>query len=207
METRSHQSGSPARLSKSGNAECLTDHGEIEECYRRILRVVGEDGNREGLAATPTRAAQVLYDLTSGYREDLDKIINGAIFDSESDELIVVRNIETFSLCEHHMLPFIGRCHVAYVPNGTIIGLSKVPRVVNHFARRLQIQERLTTQIAHTLQKVLGAHGVGVVVEANHLCVMMRGVEKQHSDMKTSCMLGLLRRSATTRAEFLELIH
>lgn len=207
METRSHQPVSLAAVSKSGDAQRLTDHGEIEECYRRILRVVGENADREGLAATPMRAAQALYDLTSGYREDLDKIINGAIFESESDELIVVRNIETYSLCEHHMLPFIGRCHVAYVPNGTIIGLAKVPRVVNHFARRLQIQERLTTEIAHTLQEILDARGVGVVVEANHLCVMMRGVEKQHSDMKTSCMLGLLRRSATTRSEFLELIH
>lgn len=156
---------------------------------------------------TPHRAARALTDLTSGYRENLREIINGAIFQSESDEMIMVRNIETFSLCEHHLLPFIGQCHVAYIPDGRIIGLSKIPRIVNHFARRLQIQERLTLQVAHAVQDAVGAQGVGVVMEASHLCVMMRGVEKQHSQMKTSCMLGTFRSNAATRAEFLQLMN
>lgn len=156
---------------------------------------------------TPHRAARALTDLTSGYRENLHEIINGAIFQSESDEMIMVRNIETFSLCEHHLLPFIGQCHVAYIPDGRIIGLSKIPRIVNHFARRLQIQERLTLQVAHAVRDAVGAQGVGVVMEASHLCVMMRGVEKQHSQMKTSCMLGTFRSRAATRAEFLQLLN
>ncbi len=156
---------------------------------------------------TPHRAARALTDLTSGYRENLQEIINGAIFQSESDEMIMVRNIETFSLCEHHLLPFIGQCHVAYIPDGRIIGLSKIPRIVNHFARRLQIQERLTLQVAHAVRDAVGAQGVGVVMQASHLCVMMRGVEKQHSQMKTSCMLGTFRSRAATRAEFLQLLN
>ncbi|MDE0023890.1 MAG: GTP cyclohydrolase I FolE [Spirochaetaceae bacterium] len=179
----------------------------IEACYRRIIRELGEDFDREGLVRTPHRAARALTDLTSGYRENLREIINGAIFQSESDEMIMVRNIETFSLCEHHLLPFIGQCHVAYIPDGRIIGLSKIPRIVNHFARRLQIQERLTLQVAHAVQDAVGAQGVGVVMEASHLCVMMRGVEKQHSQMKTSCMLGTFRSNAATRAEFLQLMN
>ena len=179
----------------------------LEACYRRIIRELGEDIDREGLQRTPERAAKALADLTSGYRENIGRIINGAIFQSESDEMIMVRNIETFSLCEHHLLPFIGQCHVAYIPEGRIIGLSKIPRIVNHFARRLQIQERLTLQVAHAVQDAVGAQGVGVVMEASHLCVMMRGVEKQHSQMKTSCMLGTFRSHAATRAEFLQLLN
>ncbi len=155
---------------------------------------------------TPGRAARALLDLTAGYREDLHTIINGAIYESESDEMIMVCNIETYSLCEHHLLPFIGQCHVAYIPAGRIIGLSKIPRIVNHFARRLQLQERLTTQVANAVRAAVDAQGVGVVVEASHLCVMMRGVEKQHSQMKTSCMLGSFRSSPSTRAEFLRLL-
>ena len=185
----------------------VAEPAPIEACYRRIIRELGEDIDREGLVRTPHRAARAMTDLTSGYRENLDEIINGAIFQSESDEMIMVRNIETFSLCEHHLLPFIGQCHVAYIPDGRIIGLSKIPRIVNHYARRLQIQERLTVQIAHAVQNAVGAQGVGVVVEASHLCVMMRGVEKQHSQMKTSCMLGTFRSSAVTRAEFLQLLN
>ena len=185
----------------------VADTASIEACYRRIIRELGEDIDREGLARTPYRAARALTDLTSGYREHLDEIINGAIFQSESDEMIMVRNIETFSLCEHHLLPFIGQCHVAYIPDGRIIGLSKIPRIVNHFARRLQIQERLTLQVAHAVRDAVGAQGVGVVMEASHLCVMMRGVEKQHSQMKTSCMLGTFRSRAATRAEFLQLLN
>lgn len=186
-----------------GGAAALT---AIEAYYRRIIGELGEDCDREGLRRTPDRAARALIDLTAGYREDLHSIVNGAIFDSESDEMIMVRNIETYSLCEHHLLPFIGQCHVAYVPDGRIIGLSKIARIVNHYAKRLQIQERLTTQVANALQTMVGAQGVGVVVEANHLCMMMRGVEKQHSQMKTSCMLGSFRSSASTRAEFLQLL-
>ena len=178
----------------------------IEACYRDIIRQLGEDIDREGLLRTPRRAARALTDLTAGYRENLHTIINGAIYESESDEMIMVRNIETYSLCEHHLLPFIGQCHVAYIPAGRIIGLSKIPRIVNHFARRLQIQERLTTQIAGAVQEAVDAQGVGVVLEASHLCVMMRGVEKQHSQMKTSCMLGSFRSSASTRVEFLQLL-
>ena len=185
----------------------VAEPASLEACYRRIIRELGEDIDREGLARTPYRAARALTDLTSGYRERLGKIINGAIFKSESDEMIMVRNIETFSLCEHHLLPFIGQCHVAYIPDGRIIGLSKIPRIVNHYARRLQIQERLTLQVAHAVQDAVGAQGVGVVMEASHLCVMMRGVEKQHSQMKTSCMLGTFRSSAATRSEFLQLLN
>ena len=185
----------------------VAEPASLEACYRRIIRELGEDIDREGLARTPYRAARALTDLTSGYRERLGKIINGAIFKSESDEMIMVRNIETFSLCEHHLLPFIGQCHVAYIPDGRIIGLSKIPRIVNHYARRLQIQERLTLQVAHAVQDAVGAQGVGVVMEASHLCVMMRGVEKQHSQMKTSCMLGTFRSSAATRTEFLQLLN
>jgi GTP cyclohydrolase I len=185
----------------------VADPASLEACYRRIIRELGEDIDREGLVRTPHRAARAMVDLTSGYRENLDEIINGAIFRSESDEMIMVRNIETFSLCEHHLLPFIGQCHVAYIPEGRIIGLSKIPRIVNHFARRLQIQERLTLQVAHAVQEAVGAQGVGVVMEASHLCVMMRGVEKQHSQMKTSCMLGTFRSRAATRAEFLQLLN
>ena len=185
----------------------VADPASLEACYRRIIRELGEDIDREGLQRTPYRAARALTDLTSGYRENLGEIINGAIFQSESDEMIMVRNIETFSLCEHHLLPFIGQCHVAYIPDGRIIGLSKIPRIVNHFARRLQIQERLTLQVAHAVRDAVGAQGVGVVMEASHLCVMMRGVEKQHSQMKTSCMLGTFRSRAATRAEFLQLLN
>ena len=185
----------------------VAEPAALEACYRRIIRELGEDIDREGLVRTPYRAARAMADLTSGYRENLHEIINGAIFQSESDEMIMVRNIETFSLCEHHLLPFIGQCHVAYIPDGRIIGLSKIPRIVNHFARRLQIQERLTLQVAHAVQDAVGAQGVGVVMEASHLCVMMRGVEKQHSQMKTSCMLGTFRSRAATRAEFLQLLN
>ena len=178
----------------------------LEKCYKNIIHDVGEDIKREGLLLTPRRAAKAIKFLTKGYTENLEKIINNAIFESESDEMIMVRNIELYSLCEHHLLPFIGKCHVAYIPSGKIIGLSKIPRIVNHFARRLQIQERLTTQIAHAISKSVSAQGVAVVIEANHLCVMMRGVEKQHSQMKTSCMLGIFRDSSNTRGEFLTLL-
>ena len=179
----------------------------LTDSYRAIITALGEDPEREGLARTPERAAKALQFLTSGYRTTVDQAIGSGVFESESDEMIMVRRIELYSLCEHHLLPFIGQCHVAYIPNGKILGLSKIPRLVDLFSRRLQIQERLTTQVAQSVRDAVDARGVGVVVEASHLCVMMRGVEKQHSQMKTSCMLGLFRSSESTRAEFLRLLE
>ncbi|MBI2384330.1 MAG: GTP cyclohydrolase I FolE [Gammaproteobacteria bacterium] len=178
----------------------------MEQHYRAIIQAIGEDPAREGLRDTPARAAKALQFMTQGYRQDLDKIVNGAIFESGNDEMVIVRDIELYSLCEHHLLPFFGRCHVAYLPNGRVIGLSKIPRIVDMFARRLQIQETLTRQIAECVQRVTNALGVGVVVEARHMCMMMRGVEKQNSAMTTSAMLGQFRDDSRTRTEFLTLI-
>lgn len=178
----------------------------MKEHFEAILQILGEDVNREGLKQTPQRAAEALKFLTQGYTQDLDSIINEALFHSDISELIIVRDIELYSLCEHHMLPFIGKCHIAYLPNGQVLGLSKIARIVDHFAQRLQIQENLTQQIAETILNATNALGVGVIIEAKHLCMMMRGVEKQNSTMTTSVMLGALRESATTRAEFLALI-
>ncbi len=174
--------------------------------YHDLLVGVGEDVSREGLVKTPERAARAIEFLTRGYTQDVEEIINDAYFQSDTDEMILVKDIELYSLCEHHLLPFIGKCHVAYMPMGRIIGLSKIARIVDVFARRLQVQERLTKQIADTLMTHLGARGVAVVIEAQHLCMMMRGVEKQNSVMKTSCLLGAFRNSPSTRAEFLSLI-
>jgi GTP cyclohydrolase IA len=178
----------------------------LEEAYRNLLEAIGEDPDRQGLQRTPVRAARALEFLTQGYRQNLDDIVNDAIFDSEASEIILVKDIELYSLCEHHLLPFIGRAHVAYIPNGKVIGLSKVARLVDVFARRLQIQENLTTQIAESLMNCLEPGGVAVVVEAKHLCMMMRGVEKQNSIMKTSCLLGSFKDDARTRSEFLSLL-
>jgi GTP cyclohydrolase I len=178
----------------------------LTEAYRELLEAVGEDVDREGLQRTPDRAARALEFLTQGYRQDLDVIVNDAVFESDASEIILVKDIELYSLCEHHLLPFIGRAHVAYIPEGRVIGLSKVARIVDVFARRLQIQENLTTQIAVSLMKCLEPSGVAVVVEAKHLCMMMRGVEKQNSVMKTSCLLGVFKEDARTRSEFLELL-
>jgi GTP cyclohydrolase I len=179
---------------------------KIANVYRELLQGIGEDVGREGLLRTPDRAARALEFLTQGYRQDLDQIINGAVFESRASEIILVKDIELYSLCEHHLLPFIGRAHVAYLPNGKVIGLSKVARIVDVFARRLQIQENLTTQIAESLMRCLEPSGVAVVVEAKHLCMMMRGVEKQNSVMKTSCLLGTFKEDARTRSEFLSLL-
>ncbi|MBS3164227.1 GTP cyclohydrolase I FolE [Candidatus Woesearchaeota archaeon] len=179
----------------------------MEELFKRLIGHTGEQTDREGLQRTPERAARAFRFLTSGYHADFASLVNGALFASESDELIVVRNIEFYSLCEHHLLPFFGTCHIGYLPKGNIIGLSKIPRIVDVYARRLQLQERLTTEVASALREVTGASGVGVVMEARHLCMMMRGVEKQHSSMKTSCMLGAFRESSKTRNEFFELIR
>lgn len=178
-----------------------------EDLVRELLLRVGENPEREGLLRTPLRFAKAMDDLTSGYRADLDQILNGALFTVAYDEMVIVKDIEIFSLCEHHLLPFYGRCHVAYVPNGKVIGLSKIPRVVDMFARRLQVQERLTTEIAETIRDLIQPQGVGVVIEARHLCMMMRGVEKQHSSAVTSHMLGVFRDQQQTRSEFLSLIQ
>lgn len=177
----------------------------MEEYFKKIIKELGEDPEREGLKKTPHRAAQAFKFLTQGYHQSIDKIVNSALFQSDNDEMVLVKNIELYSLCEHHLLPFIGKCHVAYLPNGKIIGLSKVARIVDVHARRLQVQENLTKEIAQTLQQVTNAKGVGVIIEAQHLCLMMRGVEKQNSIMTTSIMLGAVREDPRTRAEFLTL--
>lgn len=178
----------------------------MEKHIKAILSALGEDPEREGLKNTPYRVAKSLRYLTSGSRESLDSILNGAVFSSSMEEMILVKDIELYSLCEHHLLPFIGVCHIAYIPNGKIIGLSKISRIINFYARRLQIQENLTRQIADTLMQVLTAKGVAIIIEAKHLCMMMRGVEKQKASMKTSVMLGLFREDLRTRSEFLSLI-
>lgn len=179
----------------------------MQEHWAGIIKAVGEDLSRPGLAETPERAAKAFEFLTHGYRQSVDEVVNGALFPSESSEMVLVQDIELYSLCEHHLLPFIGKCHVAYIPTGKVIGLSKVARIVDVFARRLQIQESLTTQIAETLMQVTGAAGVGVIIEARHMCMMMRGVEKQNSVMKTSSMLGSFRDDQKTRDEFLALLQ
>lgn len=180
---------------------------ELESHYREIIRSTDEPLERDGLRDTPMRAAKAFEFLTHGYRQTLDDVVNGALFESEMDEMVLVRNIELYSLCEHHMLPFIGKAHVAYLPDGKVLGLSKIARIVDMFARRLQIQEGLTRQIADAVLGVTGAKGVGVIIEAKHLCMMMRGVEKQNSSMTTSVMLGNFRSDPDTRAEFLRLVR
>ncbi|MGH8506825.1 MAG: GTP cyclohydrolase I FolE [Stenotrophobium sp.] len=178
----------------------------MEEQFRAIIEAIGENPDREGLVRTPHRAAKAMEFLTQGYEQDVHEIVNGAIFDSANDEMVIVRDIELYSLCEHHLLPFIGKCHVAYLPNGRVIGLSKIPRIVDMYARRLQIQENLTKQIGDCIQQVTGAKGVAVTIEAKHLCSMMRGVQKQNSSMVTSMMIGHFREDHRTRQEFLNLI-
>ncbi len=177
----------------------------MEESFRQIIEAIGEDPDREGLVRTPERAAQAFEFLTQGYRQNIDELINQAVFTSDTDEMVIVRNIELYSLCEHHMLPFIGKCHVAYLPAGKVLGISKIARIVDFFARRLQIQEVLTKQIADCVSDAIKGKGVGVVIEAQHMCMMMRGVEKQNSVMTTSCMLGHFRSQMETRNEFLRL--
>ena len=179
----------------------------FEDLVRELLVRLGEDPAREGLARTPERVHRAYEFLTKGYQEDADALLKKALFTVTYDEMVIVKDIEMFSLCEHHMLPFFGKVHVAYIPKGKVIGLSKIPRLIEIFARRLQIQERLTTQIAETIQKAIQPQGVGVVIEARHLCMMMRGVEKQHSAAVTSAMLGAFRDSEETRTEFLSLIR
>ena len=200
LETSDRSTRQPKRL-ESVHLDTLRNS------FQEILEAVGEDPNREGLLRTPGRAASAFEFLTQGYRQSVEEIVNDAIFDSSASEIVLVKDIELYSMCEHHLLPFIGRCHVAYIPNGKVIGLSKVARIVDVFARRLQIQENLTTQVAETLMNCLQPAGVAVVIEAKHLCMMMRGVEKQNSVMKTSCLLGCFKDDATTRSEFLALLR
>ncbi len=190
----------------NGANGAATDTQVLAEHYRGLIQGIGEDPGREGLRDTPVRAAKAMQFLTRGYSQSLAEIVNGALFESKIDEIVMVKDIELYSLCEHHLLPFIGRCHVGYLPNGKVIGLSKIARIVDMFARRLQIQEQLTQQIAEAIMNSAGARGVGVIIEARHLCMAMRGVEKQNSIMKTSVLLGSFRDNAPTRSEFLQLI-
>ncbi|MFQ6113713.1 MAG: GTP cyclohydrolase I FolE [bacterium] len=178
----------------------------MQNLIREILIKIGENPEREGLLRTPRRVEKSFEFLTSGYKQDVKKIINSAVFNEKYDEMVIVKDIEVYSLCEHHLLPFYGKCHVAYMPNGKVIGLSKIPRIVDIFAKRLQVQERLTNQIAETLMEFLNPQGVGVVIEARHLCMMMRGVEKQNTVVTTSALLGVFRDSQSTRDEFMHLI-
>jgi len=179
---------------------------KITDCYSHIIESTGEKVTRAGLKDTPKRAAKAFEFMTRGYHQNLDDVINGALFPSDANEMVIVKDIELYSLCEHHLLPFIGKCHVAYIPDGKVLGLSKVARIVDMYARRLQIQETLVAQIANTIESVTGANGVAVIIEAKHMCMMMRGVEKQNSVMKTSAMLGSFRDNQATRNEFLSLI-
>ena len=179
---------------------------QLKDAYAAIIEGIGEDLDRPGLADTPERAAKAFEFLNRGYKQSVDDVVNGALFPSDCNEMVVVQDIELYSMCEHHLLPFIGKAHVAYIPTGKVLGLSKVARIIDMFARRLQIQENLTRQIADTIAEVTEAKGVGVVIEARHMCMMMRGVEKQNSLMKTSAMLGTFRDNQATRAEFMALL-
>ena len=179
----------------------------MQDIIRQLLAELGENPSREGLVDTPKRVEKSLKFLTSGYTADVDSVLNNALFTVDYNEMVIVKDIDFYSLCEHHLLPFFGRCHIAYIPNGKVIGLSKIPRLVEVFSRRLQIQERMTNQIAETIREKINPLGVAVVIEATHLCMSMRGVEKQNSSAITSAMLGGFRKDARTRAEFLELIR
>ncbi|MDH5717439.1 MAG: GTP cyclohydrolase I FolE [Spirochaetia bacterium] len=180
---------------------------KAQKAAMKLIDAIGEDVNREGLIKTPERVAKAFEFITSGYRQNVEEIINGAVYHESNRGMIIVNNIELFSLCEHHMLPFYGHAHVGYIPDGKIIGISKIPRIVDMFARRLQVQERLTEEIAHALQQTLNPLGVAVVIEAEHMCMMMRGVEKQSSSLTTSSVRGVFQKSQSTRMEFLNLIH
>ena len=193
-------------MMKQTTQETALTGASYEELVREMLVRLGEDPEREGLVQTPERVRKAMQFLTRGYQEDPETILNGALFTVHYDEMVIVKDIEMFSLCEHHMLPFFGKVHIAYIPNGKVIGISKLPRLVEVFSRRLQVQERLTTQIAETIQETIKPQGVGVIIEARHLCMMMRGVEKQHSAAVTSAMLGAFR-VLDTRSEFLALVH
>jgi GTP cyclohydrolase IA len=199
-----------AKLSKASLKVVKSEPNVITDLakdFKNVISSIGEDPKREGLVRTPERAAKAIKFLTSGYEVDIDRIVNGALFTVKYDEMVIVKDIEFYSLCEHHMLPFFGKMHVAYIPNGRVIGLSKIPRIVDAFARRLQVQERLTEEVAECIQKAVAPAGVAVVAEAQHFCMMMRGVEKQHSSTVTSTMLGAFKRDKETRDEFLSLVR
>lgn len=182
------------------------DIPRMEEIVHEMLGIIGEDPGREGLLRTPHRVAKAMEFLTQGYSMDIETVLNGAVFEERYDEMVIVKDIDFFSLCEHHALPFFGKAHIAYIPNGKIVGLSKIPRIVDVFARRLQVQERMTQQIAETIQKYLQPQGVAVVTEASHMCMMMRGVQKQNSSTTASAMIGVFKHQNETRAEFMNLI-
>ena len=203
MPTKKRTHHRVSKVDVSGNGR----PGEIRTLVHRLLGLLGEDPGREGLLKTPERVEKALQFMTKGYQEDVEQVLNGALFGIEYDEMVIVKDIDFFSLCEHHLLPFFGRCHVGYLPDKKVVGLSKIPRVVDAFSRRLQVQERLTVQIAEVLQSTLKPHGVAVVMEARHLCMMMRGVEKQNTVAVTSKMLGVFRSQQQTRDEFLRLIR
>lgn len=183
-----------------------TNIEQLAQAYHNILSTIGEDVKRDGLQKTPQRAAKAIDFLCSGYATDLDTIVNKAVFESDAEQMVLVKDIEMYSLCEHHLLPFIGKCHIAYLPNKKVLGLSKFARIVDMYARRLQVQENLTRQIALAIQQVTNAHGVGVVIEAKHMCMMMRGVQKQNSSMRSSALLGAMRDKEKTRSEFFALL-
>ena len=204
---RRRRSASIAHLEDLPAVTAPQDVTRMTGLVSKLLRALGESPSRNGLLKTPERVAKALLFMTRGYHEDIERLLNGALFPIEYDEMVIVKDIDFFSMCEHHMLPFFGKCHVGYLPNKKVVGLSKIPRVVDAFARRLQVQERLTTQIAETLKRKLDAHGVAVVMEARHLCMMMRGVEKQNTLAVTSSMLGAFRTQEQTRNEFLKLIR
>jgi GTP cyclohydrolase I len=212
------KSAKPKATSKSRNIRKILDsdnveiatpvaNKDIEPTVRKLLNQLGENPDRNGLQETPRRVAKALTYLTQGYHQDIDTLLNEALFPIQYDEMVIVKDIDFYSLCEHHLLPFFGKCHVGYIPRKHVVGLSKVPRIVDMFSRRLQVQERLTVQIAHTIQEKLNPHGVGVVMEARHLCMSMRGVEKQNTVAVTSEMLGVFRKQQQTRDEFLKLIR
>ena len=184
----------------------MNNDKQIAQHYHALLELMGENPAREGLVNTPKRAARALEYVTQGYRQNLDSIVNNAIFESDNDQMVIIKDIELYSICEHHLLPFVGKCHIAYLPDGKVIGLSKMARITDMYARRLQIQENLTEQIARAIEQVTDARGVGVIIEAQHFCMMMRGVQKQNSVMKTSMMLGTFRTDHRTRTEFLTLV-
>ena len=206
MAKETSRPGIARNRSVAGNGR-PDDIDGLSSLVSRILVDLGEDPDRNGLLKTPERVAKALQFMTQGYKQDIDQLLNGAMFPIEYDEMVIVKDIDFFSLCEHHLLPFFGKCHVGYLPNKKVVGLSKIPRVVDAFSRRLQVQERLTTKIAETLKKKLNAHGVAVVMEARHLCMMMRGVEKQNTIAVSSSMLGVFRTQQQTREEFLKLIR
>lgn len=194
-------------MSQDKNLDNRVSIDNMADAYSTLIEGVGEDLTRDGLIDTPNRAAKAMKFLTKGYNETIDEVVNGALFDSSANDMVLVTDIELYSMCEHHMLPFIGKCHVGYIPQKKVLGLSKVARIVDMYARRLQIQESLTTEIAQSVMQVTGAAGVGVIIEAQHMCMMMRGVEKQNSVMRTSSLLGSFRDNQVTRSEFIALVN